>query len=266
MRILQDLSTLFVYNFRLINDSLTQENYVLCVFTAFHGKYHMTESKTIKAEQDSTDDVGRRVKTARTLAGLTRQDLASKYSISLHTLQSWELGRNKLTRKGATRFINALEQAGIECSLDWLLHGIGLGPRPNDQTSQVIYRSTHHSNDNIDWDDERAIQLDIEAFYKNNREATVVMVSDDAMEPIYKTGDYVGGSRLPDNKVETALGHDCIVEVTEGIFFRRFIKRKQGYALTATNPMTSNVEPVLYVEKIISVAPVCWHRSKFSEK
>ena len=43
--------------------------------------------------EDQRMNTGRRIKTARTLAGISRKDLESKYGISMHTLQSWELGR-----------------------------------------------------------------------------------------------------------------------------------------------------------------------------
>lgn len=74
---------------------------------------------------------GRRVKSARTLAALSRREIEEKYNISIPTLRSWENpppGSGGLTLRGAKRFTIALRQAGIICDVRWLLHGIGQGP------------------------------------------------------------------------------------------------------------------------------------------
>ncbi len=46
------------------------------------------------------------------------------------------------------------------------------------------------------------------------------MVSDDTMEPRYTQGDFVGGVQyLIPQKINECVGHDCIIETSEGLFF-----------------------------------------------
>ena len=77
---------------------------------------------------DQKAHAGRRVKMTRTLAGLSRKDLEDKYGISMHTLQSWELGRNPLTDKAASKLVEIFHSTGVSCSMQWLLEGAGKSP------------------------------------------------------------------------------------------------------------------------------------------
>lgn len=218
------------------------------------------ESKTA---DDSSDAVAKRIKSARSLAGLTRNDF-EKYGISPHTLQAWELGRNPLSSKGAQRLITALQKAGVNCSIEWLLKGIGFGPSSKKSTETLFQRLEPQKS--VDWDAETVIQKEIEFFCHINENAVVLRLPDDSMQPIYQPGDYVGGNQLDSQDIDQALGYDCIVEIPEGKFFRRFVERETGYALICLNPKTTHTEPVIYCQDIISVAPVVWHRSKIQSR
>jgi hypothetical protein len=90
------------------------------------------------------------------------------------------------------------------------------------------------------------------------------MVSDDAMAPVYKLGDFVGGVKfINQNKKEECAQHDCIVDTPDGTFFRRLIKSSDKYLLVCNNNQTTVSEPVISADTILSVAPVIWHRWKF---
>ena len=69
---------------------------------------------------------GRRLKLLRSMTGLPRKALEQKYHISASTIQSWEDAKaGGLTEKGAKRVIQVFHKEGIQCSLNWLLHGLG---------------------------------------------------------------------------------------------------------------------------------------------
>ncbi|KTC98227.1 XRE family transcriptional regulator [Legionella erythra] len=205
--------------------------------------------------------VGRRIKMVRNLAGISRKDLESKYGISMHTLQSWELGRNPLTEKTASKLIEILHDAGVTCSVQWLLDGAGKSP--------TLFTSEFMPYPALDKDiapllsQESAIQKEIEFFKTNNPNAIVIMVSDDTMEPTYSKGDFVGGIQyMNTSDIEECIGHDCVVEISEGIYFRRLIKRTNGYALVCLNSQTEVEEPVIFSKKILAATPIIWHRWK----
>jgi SOS-response transcriptional repressor LexA len=113
---------------------------------------------------------------------------------------------------------------------------------------------------------ETAIQKEIDFFKNNNPNAITIMVSDDTMEPIYSQGDFVGGiQHFETSKIDQGVGQDCIIEISDGVFFRRLIQRKEGYALVCLNPQTQVEEPVIFSKKILAAAPVIWHRWKLKE-
>lgn len=219
-------------------------------------------------EQNNNEDqrisAGRRIKTARSLAGISRKDLESKYGISMHTLQSWELGRNPITEKAASKLVEIFHSTGVSCSAQWLLQGAGKSPS--------LLASEFSPYPAIDKDiaplftQENTIQKEIEYFKTNNPNAMVIMVSDDTMEPSYSKGDFVGGIQyLNTADIDECMGHDCIVEINEGIYFRRLMKRQNGYALVCLNAQTELEDPVIFSKKIFAATPIIWHRWKFKK-
>ncbi|CZG83610.1 TPA: helix-turn-helix domain-containing protein [Legionella pneumophila subsp. pneumophila] len=214
-----------------------------------------------KVKKDSSA-MGQRIKRARMLAGLSRKDLEEKHGISIHTLQSWELGRNPLNKAKAASLVEILNQYDVSCSIDWLLEGIGKGPSVIENEFQN-YPFLADTVGNL-LASEQAIQKEIDFFKTNNPNAVVITVSDDAMEPEYKVGDIVGGIKfINQNKKNQCVGHNCIVETTEGTFFRRLIKSENKYLLVCNNNRTSVSDPVISADSILSIAPVIWHRWKF---
>lgn len=206
--------------------------------------------------------VGQRIKRARMLAGLSRKDLAEKHGISTHTLQSWELGRNPINESKAAIFIEILNQYEVTCSIDWLLDGTGNGPAvmDNDFNNYPLLDATVDGFLNL----ELSVQKEIEFFKTNNANALVHMVSDDAMAPTYQVGAFVGGIKyIIQTKKEECVGHDCIVETPDGVFFRRLIKSLDKYLLVCNNSQTTVSDPVIPADTILSIAPVIWHRWKF---
>lgn len=214
--------------------------------------------------QENPINIGRRLKTARSLAGITRKDFESKFGISMHTLQSWELGRNPLPEKAASKLVEVFHEIGVVCSIQWLLKGHGKSPSL--VNSDFVPYPINDKNVAPLLHGENTIQKEIDFFKLNNPNAVVIMVSDDTMQPTYSMGDFVGGTQyMTHEDIEQCCGLDCIIEISEGTFFRRLLKRKNGYALVCLNPQTEIEEPVIFSKKIIATTPIIWHRWKFDK-
>lgn len=72
---------------------------------------------------------GKRLKSLRLMADLSRHDIQDKYDISEYTLRSWEEGRHTgLTEQGAKRMLMVLKKEGIQVDIGWLLEGVGNYP------------------------------------------------------------------------------------------------------------------------------------------
>lgn len=221
---------------------------------------------------------GKRLKQARLLAGLSRRALEERFNISANTIQAWEIARNPLSLKGAVKLASIFKDVGLYCTSDWLLTGEGVSPR--------LYNELSTSDASLTAEDisfylaeEEAMGKEISCFQKVNYDAIVVNIIDDAMEPKYSIGDYVGGKRRYKEKIITAIGLDCIIQTVQNdLFLRRLVTAtyintmSDAYAisrnlnsqatLTAINPKTTVSYPVLYNQLVLWVAPVIWHRKK----
>ncbi len=206
--------------------------------------------------------IGKRVKSARMLSGLSRGEIAEKYGISLPTLRAWEnppSGKGGLTQKGAIRLVEAFKCAGVVCDVKWLLLGIGRGPTLANVISQFGNELP------IICDEEESILNEIECFKENNSDSIVVIVKDDGMSPLYNIGDYVGGSKMYNNDIEKLEGLDCIVEsLDDEIFIRKLNKGRYAnlYTLSCTNPMNDNVRPLIIDLPLKSAAEIVWRRKR----
>lgn len=155
-----------------------------------------------------------------------------------------------------------LHQYDVNCSIDWLLEGTGKGPSVIENEFQNYPFLADTVGTLIA--SEQAVQKEIDFFKMNHPNAVVIMVSDNAMEPEYKIGDIIGGIKIiSQDKKNQCVGHNCIVQTIEGIFFRRLIKSENKYLLVCNNNRTSVSDPVISADSILSIAPVIWHRWKF---
>ena len=212
---------------------------------------------------------GERLRRARILAGIsTRREFEKKYQISANTLQGWEQGKNPLSKKGAKRIIEALKNEGLICSLEWLMNGNGVPPRPFEMTHQPFSDSSDFENllHQLHLQEEQAIYQELQAFKSHNQNAIIITISDNAMETQFHAGDYVGGVRFSKTEeIQQYLGQPCIVELADHTILARYVHAdtESGcYTLSCTN-YQSRVAPLnIFNARIISVAPILWHRRK----
>lgn len=215
---------------------------------------------------------GKRLKSLRTLADLSRKALEEMYQISASTIQSWEDGKaGGLTEKGALRVTAALRNQGVQCSTEWLLYGAGIGPQlienDNGRLAETVaeyqVKATGRSAD------DNAIMQELLVFRMHNQNAIDMVIIDDAMAPVYNIGDYVGGKRRTRQEIEQLIGTNCIVETANGEVMARRLKKGQKdgtYSLFGINPDTQLSYPTIYDVVVISAAPIIWHRRKDQQK
>ena len=220
--------------------------------------------------KSSAEARGSRLKKLRMLAGLSRKAMEKEYRISASTLQSWEDGKaGGLTAKGSRRVIEALSKEGVVCSLDWLLHGIGIGPKVADRVYHGFVgreEEDHKGTKTMEaMPDDAAISKELLAFRHANADAMYMLVSGDEMAPEYLPGDYVAGRRRYHKSIEQTIGLDCIVETVMGDTLLRRMRRgsRDGvYTLMCINSKTAAPLPVLYDVEVLSAAPITWRRRK----
>jgi HTH-type transcriptional regulator, cell division transcriptional repressor len=218
-------------------------------------------------DQKSTPEArGKRLKSLRMMAGLSRKALEDKYDVSASTMQSWEDAKaGGLTEKGAKRAIEVFRQEGIRCAIDWLLYGIGLPPQLSDKLFQQHMQLQDVLEDRVEVTEERAIVNELLAFRQHNPDAVEFIVPDDGMLPLYNKGDYVAGKRRYNDAINNVVGMDCIIETKENeVLLRRLKAGSQSgvYTLICLNPNSYVTEYALHDREILSAAPVIWFRRK----
>ena len=213
------------------------------------------------------NNAGERLRRARILAGIsTRREFQEKYHISANTLQGWEQGKNPLSKKGAKRIVEALKNEGLICSLEWLINGQGVPPRAFEKGEVLNEADLGNMLSQMHLQEEQAIYQELQAFKLNNPNAIIISLSDDAMEPQFRAGDYVAGVRFtkPED-IEKYLGEPCIVELADHTILVRHLHcndNTDNYTLSCTN-FRSKQAPLLITQvKIISAAPILWHRRR----
>ncbi len=212
--------------------------------------------------------IGKRVKSARMLAGLSRKSLSESSSISAATLRSWEDpkgSRKGLTEKGALRLIKALNSAGVKCSISWLMYGSGSGSG----SGPSLIESKFHTSEpkDISWNDEESIFREVEFFKQVNHSSIVRLIKDRGMEPFFEQNSYVGGHRVGKNNISSLVGLNCIIEAEDG---RTFVRRLQAgnnndkYTLQCINP-AKEIDNILITDIALSdAAEIVWYRKRCS--
>lgn len=215
----------------------------------------------------SLNSCGERIKRARLLAGIaTRRDFEQKHGVSANTLQSWEQGKSILTAKGAQRLVAALKHEGWICSVEWLLQGSGLPPRHYERSAKhpsLILNDELSTHSPLQ--QEERIYREIQFFKENNPNAIVLTIVDDSMEPFFSIGDTIGGIQFFDKPMEAYLGMCCILELEHNHIIPRYLQagtQPNTFTASCTNPKAKTAPLNIYDAKIISAAPILWHRKK----
>jgi hypothetical protein len=201
------------------------------------------------------------------MANLSRQQMCDRTDININSLKGWEIGRyGGLTTQGAEKIIHRVTQEGVQCTLDWLMYGIGAGPSVQADFNKIRPEPPllPISKEKPKVEDEK-IANEILIFKRHYAHPIDFIVDDDGMALLYNPGEYVAGNSLFANHINKAIGLDCIVQLEDGkIMLRRLRKgtKIDTYTLICINTLAQVEKPILYDVKIISAAPVIFHRRK----
>lgn len=215
---------------------------------------------------------GERLRRARVLAGIaTRREFEKKYQVSANTLQGWEQGKNPLSKKGARRIIEALKAEGLICSMEWLIHGNGMPPRPFEMihpNATLSENDMENALSQTNLQEEQAIYEELQTFKTHNADPIIITISDDTMSPQYRVGDYVGGTRICNlSDIAAYFGQACIIELADHAILPRYVHpgtEPETVTLSCTNYQSKNPPLNIFNAKIISAAPILWHRRKLA--
>jgi len=201
----------------------------------------------------------------RNMINTSREKFARSVGVSAHSVASWENVKfGGLSLDGAKRIIKLAATKGVKCSLDWLVHGLGIGPVINELSIKDLPKLPEY----IASGEELFVIQEMGAFYQLfNKIADVVTmkIPDDGMLPHFAKGDYVAGLRRKAEDINTLLGQMCIVELdspNKERLLRRLTKgdKINQYTLVCDNLQPKeSVSPVLYDIKLLSAAPVVRH-------
>lgn len=212
----------------------------------------------------SPQERGYRLRHLRKALRFSRSALSEKSKndlgeISEGAIKNWEYGRyGGLTEKGAKKLIQVFKQEGLDCTVEWLLYGIG-----EDPTS--FFTLLKHASQKSNASTETIITQELKIFYQLNKYPVDCIISDDAMTPTLLPGDHVAGSRYFDKDIELTVGHPCIVQTHTGSILVRIVKmgNQDGlFTLESSNPNTTASQATIENIKLFSAAPVLWIRKR----
>ena len=135
------------------------------------------------------------------------------------------------------------------------MFGKGQGPTIIGQSVKPINFDFEEAN----WGDEESILKDIASFKENNSNAIVIMISDDAMFPLFSSGDFVGGCVMQNFKLKQLVNSYCIIE-TEGTTLVGKISACKKNQITVTSKNSLYPDKNIHDVQIKSIAEVVWHR------
>ena len=198
----------------------------------------------------------KRLHFVRGLSGLSRDQLTHRYGVAKSTLQNWESGRNRLTERGAVALLRAYRAEEIEISMDWLLYGIGTGPRQRPKGADAL--AALKLPDSL-LPMRKQIIAELSALRKLYPDLVDCPITNAAMQPQYPNGCYVAGIKRYQAEIDHLIGQDCLVYALEtGLILRRVMPGDSSghFHLAPLNllpefPIITNCQPAF-------AAPVIW--------
>lgn len=213
----------------------------------------------IKKEKNKTAiEVGKRIKLARQLANITRKEMTVLHAINSNTLQAWEKGVNRLTEENALRLVEIFRKSGLVLTVEWLLLGV----------DPSITIPTNRKHINQDFKDVLSIRGDLKVleeinyFLNQNLQSISLLVTDNAIAPIFNVGDYVGGINLFSSDIDDLVGEFCIITTDDQkTLLRKIIKNcgKGNFIIGTTNPFANLNEPDHMICNLSSAAKITRH-------
>lgn len=166
---------------------------------------------------DSPGARGMRLRLLRQSAKLKRGEFADIVKVSKASISYWENATNShLSEKSAQKVIEALADRGIKCSAEWLLMGIGEGPKVVNNLKEK--EGTQLPNIGLNTTTSQEIKL-----FKSNLSSVIYEIKDLSMSPILQVGDIVGGIWIDPKNIKNKEIL-CILEIEGKIQVRKVKK------------------------------------------
>ena len=197
----------------------------------------------MSAANSQLSTVFARLRFIRSLSGLTRDDIAAKYSIPEITLRRWETGRIPLSKKGLLRCLAAYKQEGIIATEVWLMSGQGGKP-----FLEVDCGAHQDQGPALDY------------FHKSLNNCVVFKINDNSMMPKYSINELVVADVFIGDLAKLH-NSDCIIMLEdETILLRKLIySDENNISFICTNP-AGTTRAALHNAKAKYIAPVIWHQ------
>jgi DNA-binding XRE family transcriptional regulator len=215
----------------------------------------------MKASNELAKEKGKRLQQAREMVRFDRKEAAKIAEVSVHTYKGWEVGKyDGLPENRAKKLLPALAAEGLQCSLEWLMHGIGDAPKKTRgyQVKEELGEYTISESA----PDEKAIKDELALFCKNCTNPLYLTIDDDSMTPQFLPGDVVAGKIVPKRTYKELIGSPCIIQLKTGEILLRQLQHgtiKNHYDLVCTNQNTQQTFCLSNIE-IANVAVILWHR------
>lgn len=151
---------------------------------------------------------------------VTQPEFAEMLGVHKQTLKFWDSAHfTGLSEKGARKIIALMKTKNIECSLDWLMHGYGIGP------STVTVETSKEAD---------SINKEMIEFEKHNPNSVVFKLTDISMTPPYRQGDFIAGvNKSP----QTCVNKHCIVTLSDNSTVFRHVSKVE----TKENKILANL-------------------------
>lgn len=211
-----------------------------------------TKKVVIKDKLSSAEARAERLRRVRNMANLSRKEICDTDKLNINTYKGWEIARyGGLPLDGALKVIRRIANTGVICTADWLLHGRGAEPYIIPKTTKADKKASSQADEDI--------TQEIMLFQSHFTNAIYTKVTDDAISPKIKIGDYVAGIRHFGEEIQKCVDEDCILQTRDGQILVRQLKKGRTpntYTLICTNSQTSVDMPVLYDIDLESAAPI----------
>ncbi len=193
---------------------------------------------------------------------LTRAEMAKKFrGVTEASLQNWEYAQYVgLSERGAILISNGCETFGINCSVEWLMHGIG---EPPGELLTKKKKITEISSSEAESEEAKIIK-ELKFFYSLNPDSIDTIVNDNTMNPCFYLGDHVAGKRYFNEEISKALDKPSIIQLKTGELLVRVLKKESDDTYLAINTIKKGAGKKLEKTQILSVAPILWIRRDFS--
>ena len=206
---------------------------------------------------------GKRVAILRGMTRLSRRAFSEQYLIAARTLQNWEDALSGgISKGGARKIVAAIKPDGIHCTYEWLMFGIGEGPK----VIEPVSNSALEDSPPLSADEQDKFIADELLLFRHHHKGVIdFVVADNGMEPRFVVGDYVAGIRRAKEAIDSIVGLDCIVQTLDGEVLLRTVKKGNAagyYTLICSNSHTTIAKPILYDVVLLYAAPVIWTRRK----